>query len=315
MQKETPMAIEMPTIHRSRTAIAAFVTVLTFALSAPLAVNAQEQVIAEELVVAAEDTVPALAPIAVPAVTGTSGDGVRTTRAIAAERALLTGDIGSMQEEHLRAIVAAAPSWDETSGYGAVEASRADVSTLLSGEVISGQEQGLAMVAAAAKSWDETSGYGSVEASRATMPIAVDAEAASAPQTITIHDERSGDGPCGFLVERTLDGTVALVPSIDVAGNLILLIEPVTLHGTLSNPATGKAVELRWVRSNGVVDFGYDGTTTTVALALDGHFFRGYDGGRTDLTMMLPVDGAERLVFEVGQRSADPWSHVCGLLA
>jgi len=127
MQKETPMAIEMPTIHRSRTAIAAFVTVLTFALSAPLAVNAQEQVIAEELVVAAEDTVPALAPIAVPAVTGTSGDGVRTTRAIAAERALLTGDIGSMQEEHLRAIVAAAPSWDETSGYGAVEATRATI--------------------------------------------------------------------------------------------------------------------------------------------------------------------------------------------
>jgi hypothetical protein len=63
--------------------------------------------------------------------------------------------------------VGAAPSWDETSGYGSVETTRAEMSMLLSGEVISGQEQDLAMAAAAAKSWDETSGYGSVEASRA----------------------------------------------------------------------------------------------------------------------------------------------------
>jgi hypothetical protein len=60
----------------------------------------------------------------------------------------------------------AAPSWDESSGYGSVEAIRADVNMLLSGEVTSSQEQALA-IAAAAKSWDETSGYGSVEASRA----------------------------------------------------------------------------------------------------------------------------------------------------
>jgi hypothetical protein len=204
-------------------------------------------------------------------------------------------------EESLLAAVPAAPSWDETSGYGSVEASRADASALLA--------------PGTAPSWDETSGYGSVEASRAAIHIAVEAEDASAPQTITIHDTRSGDGPCGFLVERTLDGTVTLVPNIDAAGNLVLAIEPVTLHGTLSNPATGTSVELRWVRSNGVVDFGYDGTTTTIALALDGHFFRGYDGGRTDLTMTLPVNGAERLAFEAGQRSADPWSHVCGFLA
>jgi hypothetical protein len=145
-------------------------------------------------------------------------------------------------------------------------------------------------------------------------PITVAAQVAPATQTITIHDTRSGDGPCGFLVERTLDGTVAVVPSIDAAGNLVLAIEPVTLHGTLSNPATGKSVELRWVRSNDVVDFGYDAETTTVAWALEGHFFRGYPGGRTDLTMSLPVDGAERLAFESGQRSSDPWTHVCGLL-
>ena len=218
-------------------------------------------------------------------------------------------------EEQILAEASAAPSWDETSGYGSVEASRAELSTVVSSEVISGQEQALVIVEAAARSWDETSGYGSVEASRATMPIAVEAEAASVPQAITIHDERAGDGPCGFLVERTLDGTVALVTSIDATGNLVLAIEPVTLYGTLINPATGKSVALDWVRSNGVVDFGYDGKTTTIALALDGHFFRGRDGQRTDLAMTLPVDGAERLAFEPGQRSADPWSHVCGLLA
>jgi hypothetical protein len=149
----------------------------------------------------------------------------------------------------------------------------------------------------------------------ATVPITTAAPEAPATQTITIHDQRAGDGPCGFLVERTLDGTVALVPTIDVAGNLVLAIEPVMLHGTLTNPATGKSVELRWVSSNGMVDFGHDDETTTVAWALDGHFFRGYPGGRTDLTMTLPLDGAERLAFESGQRSADPWSHVCGLLA
>jgi hypothetical protein len=60
-----------------------------------------------------------------------------------------------MQEERLLAIVAAAPSWDESSGYGSVEASRAAASTLVA--------------SVAAPSWDETSGYGSVEASRATI--------------------------------------------------------------------------------------------------------------------------------------------------
>src|SRR4051794_19133381 len=61
----------------------------------------------------------------------------------------------------------AGPGWDETSGYGSVEASRANVSALLSGEVMSGQEHALTLAAVAATMWDETSGYGSVEASRA----------------------------------------------------------------------------------------------------------------------------------------------------
>jgi hypothetical protein len=58
-------------------------------------------------------------------------------------------------------------SWDELSGYGSVEASRADMSALLSGAGISGRDQALAFAAASARFWDATSGYGSVEASRA----------------------------------------------------------------------------------------------------------------------------------------------------
>jgi hypothetical protein len=136
----------------------------------------------------------------------TSADEVRVIRAVAAERALLTGDIGSMQEEHLFAIVAAAPSWDETSGYGAVEASRASIGhaaasttqvpadvrwapagviapessieasrvltaqqALQSQDLGSLQEEALFAVVAAGSSWDQTSGYASVEASRALI--------------------------------------------------------------------------------------------------------------------------------------------------
>jgi hypothetical protein len=149
----------------------------------------------------------------------------------------------------------------------------------------------------------------------AAFPGATAAAEAQAPQTIAIHDVRSGDGPCGFTVERTIEGTVALLPSIDAAGTLVLAIEPVTLHGMLTNPATGKSVELRWIQPNGLLDFARDGRTMTVRVALDGHFFRGYDTGSTDLTMALPVDGAEPVAYEPGQRAADPWSHVCGLLA
>jgi hypothetical protein len=62
---------------------------------------------------------------------------------------------------------ATGPSWDESSGYASVERTRAEMGTLLSGELNSGQEQAAALAAVDAKSWDETSGYGSVEASRA----------------------------------------------------------------------------------------------------------------------------------------------------
>jgi hypothetical protein len=58
-------------------------------------------------------------------VASTNGDDARAARALAGERALQGGDIGGVQEDRLLAVVAAAPSWDETSGYGAVETTRA----------------------------------------------------------------------------------------------------------------------------------------------------------------------------------------------
>jgi len=56
-----------------------------------------------------------------------------------------------MAEEQALVVAPGAASWEETSGYGSVEASRAAVSALLAGD----------------PSWDETSGYGAVERSRA----------------------------------------------------------------------------------------------------------------------------------------------------
>jgi hypothetical protein len=139
----------MSMIHRSRTAVSVFVTVLTFAFSTPFAVHADEQIIAEEQVLAAEEQDPALAP-AGPSWDETSGYGsVEANRAAA--------------HVHLAPIVG--PSWDETSGYGSVEAVRANIGHdyEVSGDAATGHEAS----AAVGLSWDDTSGYGSVEASRA----------------------------------------------------------------------------------------------------------------------------------------------------
>ena len=147
----------MSTIHRSRSLVFGIATVFAFTLLAPVAITAQEEV-------------GVLAPVAAPAVDETSAEDVRATRAIAAERALRSGDIGSLQEEHLYTIVAAAPSWDETSGYGSVEATRAAASALL---------------APAA----ETCGYGAVEATRAT--IGHPAASTTAEQTRLVAAQRA----------------------------------------------------------------------------------------------------------------------------
>ena len=66
-----------------------------------------------------------LAAVAAPSVDETRAEAVRFARAIAAERALQSGDIGSLQEERLLAIVAPGPSLDATSDCGDVEVSHA----------------------------------------------------------------------------------------------------------------------------------------------------------------------------------------------
>jgi hypothetical protein len=140
---------QVSTVQRSRTAISIFAAVLTFALCAPVAVNAEDEVIA------AEEPLLAAVPAA-PSWDETSGYGAVEASRAGASALLAAGT---------------APSWDDTSGYGSVEASRAAVSAL-SDEVIPDQEQALAFAAAAATLWDATSGYGSVEASRAANALA-----------------------------------------------------------------------------------------------------------------------------------------------
>ena len=145
----------MSTIHQSRRLVFGFATVVALTLLAPLAVTAEEEV-------------ADLAPVAAPAVGGTSAEDVRVTRALAAQHALQSGDIGSLQEEALYSLVVAAPSWDTTSGSGAVEASRVSAAQLAlrAGDLGSMQEAALLEVVAAGPSWDLTSGAGPVETRR-----------------------------------------------------------------------------------------------------------------------------------------------------
>jgi len=180
-----PKEIEMSTIHRFRPAVSVLVTVLTFALSAPITVHAEEQVVAEEQILAAEEQIPALAAVAGPSWDESSGYG-----SVEASRAAIGHDDGVSEYGPTghEASAAMGLSWDEMSGYGSVEASRAEVSALLSGELISGRDQALAFAAAAVMLWDETSGYGSVEASRAA------ASALYAPVAGPSWDDTSGYG-------------------------------------------------------------------------------------------------------------------------
>ena len=55
-----------------------------------------------------------MAPVAAPAVVGTSAEDVRSIRVLAAQRALLTSDIGSLQEDALFTIVAGSTTAEPT---------------------------------------------------------------------------------------------------------------------------------------------------------------------------------------------------------
>jgi hypothetical protein len=103
---------EMSMIQRFRSMVLGIVAVLTFALVAPIAVHAEDQVLVGEQVLPVEEQVPALAPAASSWGETSGYNAVEAARALTAQHALRTGDIGSMQEERLSAIVAAAPAWD-----------------------------------------------------------------------------------------------------------------------------------------------------------------------------------------------------------
>jgi hypothetical protein len=197
----------MSKIHRSRPAISAFAAVLMLTVSAPIAVHGQDEDLALAPVPAASwdetsgygavEAIRAEPDVYVVPGAGTtanaaSGSGsVQLNRVSIVQHALQADDLGSLQEAALAAIVAPGASWDETSGYGAVEASRATIGhpavsttnqanrvfaaerALLSHDLGSLQEEALAAIVAAAPSWDETSGYGSVEASRAAASMLV----------------------------------------------------------------------------------------------------------------------------------------------
>jgi hypothetical protein len=191
----------MSKIHRSRPAISAFAAVLMLTVSAPIAVHGQDEDLALAPVPAASwdetsgygavEAIRAEPDVYVVPGAGTTAnaasgsDSVEVIGLSIVQHALQASDLGSMQEEALAAIVAPGASWDETSGYGAVEASRATIGhpaesttsqatrvlaaqhVLQTGDIGSMQEERLSAIVSAAPLWDETSGYGSVEASRA----------------------------------------------------------------------------------------------------------------------------------------------------
>ena len=174
----------MVRIHRSRRTALGIALVLAGALVAPLAVSAQEQALAVVPVAPSWDEISgyrsveasraAVSPLIVadPAWDVTSGYGA-VERSRASRSAMIALSATSSQvspdmrwapadvmaagrargQGDLRAAdLATARAWDETSGYGPAETSRAAASAWLAGDA----------------SWNETSGYGAVEANRLT---------------------------------------------------------------------------------------------------------------------------------------------------
>ncbi len=100
----------MSTNHQSRRRFFSIIAVLAFTLLAPVAVTAEEEG-------------AALAPVPGPSVDDTGAGDVRVaTRALAAQRALLSGDIGGLQEEALFAIVAISTTAEQTRVLAAQQA-------------------------------------------------------------------------------------------------------------------------------------------------------------------------------------------------
>src|SRR5829696_428424 len=214
----------MSTIHRSRTIVSAFAATFMVALTAPITVHAQDQVLTEE---------QALAPASVPG----PAVSVEDSRVSAAQHALLSPDLGSLQEEALMAVVAAAMSWDATSGYGAVEASRAAASALYA--------------PVAGPTWDETSGYGAVEAIRAepdayVAPAAsTTADAASRFGSVAANRVANAEyalqaGDLGSMQEEALTAIVAAGASWDETSGYGVLESS---RATIGHPAVSTSAE------------------------------------------------------------------------
>jgi hypothetical protein len=236
----------MSTFHRSRTAVSALAAVLMLVLSAPITVYAEDQNLPTGEQALAPDPIPGpsvttqvpgdvrWAPADILAPTSS----VEASRANAAQHALLSPDLGSMQEEALLAVVATAMTWDETSGYRAVEAIRAEPDVyvaptagttpdgasgigsvgvnrvtnaehaLQAGDLGSMQEEALAAIVAAGTSWEETSGYGVLEASRATIGHP---SVSTTAETSRVVNARQAllSGDLGSLQEEALAAVVA----------------------------------------------------------------------------------------------------------
>jgi hypothetical protein len=91
----------MFTIHQARRRYFGIIAALALTVLAPVAVTVEEEVVV-------------LAPVAAASVDETNAEDVRRTRALAAQRALRTGAIGSLQEEALFSLVAASTTAEQT---------------------------------------------------------------------------------------------------------------------------------------------------------------------------------------------------------
>lgn len=122
-----PKEMEISTTRRIATAISIFVAVLLFALSAPIAVNAEEHVAVDEQTLAEENQVPALVPAAGPSWDELSGYGsvetIRAANALPALPVVITTQVPSdvrwapvrTWEHSLNPLVVAAVAWNATS--------------------------------------------------------------------------------------------------------------------------------------------------------------------------------------------------------
>ncbi|MDQ3226652.1 MAG: hypothetical protein M3Q50_08490 [Chloroflexota bacterium] len=113
-----------------RAAVFGLAALLSAAVLAPVTVQSQELNVAMAPAESNWDETSGYAALETSRATfaiSPAPSGAAESRATAAQLALDSGDLGSMQEQALAAVVAAGISWDAASGYGAVEASRATV--------------------------------------------------------------------------------------------------------------------------------------------------------------------------------------------